>query len=1200
MGRSGLAPGDPERLGGYWLAGRLGQGGQGVVYDAYDETGRRVAVKVLHGDVAADPVLRNRFAREAAAAQRVASFCTARLIAAETTGPKPYIVSEYVEGPSLRRSVEMGGVFEGDRLMRLAVAIATALTAVHEAGVVHRDLKPDNVLIGPDGPRVIDFGIAKTKETSLSFPAQVVGTPPYMAPETLTAARVGPAADVFAWGATVLFAATGHSPFEADSVGAVMHRVLTREPSVDMLPEPLRSLAAAALDKDPEARPAARDLLLGLVGKGSGLLDEGARAAAGLRAPRSPDTVSRGLGAVAEDVYAALGPAGQEAVPRIMLRMVVPGDSGADTVRRAALSEFAPSDEPVLAAFIRAGLLFRDESTVRPAGAALLRAWPRLHSWLEAERTGLPIHRRLGEAARLWEEHGRKPGDLYQGTPLEIAREWATTGRHYVDLNALETRFLDEGTAATRRAVRRRRLFTTALATLTVVAVLAGLLAEQQRRAADAERTKVAARLDEAVARSLAGQAGRLRPVAPETARLLGVAAWRTAPVPEARTALLESAGQRETAAFTLPAGELPASVEDPPATVMDARGGRLAVVAGTEGRIWDLATRRQVSKITGIPRDVYGFQLSPDGTRLAMRGDRDRVWDGRTGRVTPSELSSDGFEALLAQWRDSGDGTLPRWFPETSAERWGSVSGDGRYGALVRYVTDIQVWDLNRRTMIGTVPEKGGWPSPASGDPAMYTEFSPDGRTLAVLSEPGVVKLYRPRESPEWPFMTLRYQPGENFGGMQFSGDGRFLAIGGGHEVTMWRIDHAAWAPYDGIRVLRHPLALADPEDVRFGPDDRTLVVGDGVSVRVLDVADLTRPKLATGGEGFLVDAAFSPDGSLLATLRVRNPRDYRSRTATLALWDTATGRRRARLTGPWADPDTDEFLPPAETNTDHRLAFSPDGRTLAVAGAEITLVDAASGKAAGTLARTGPRLLPGDPATLPKPDITLPAFDPAGRRLVAVDHDAIVSWDVAGRRQESATVLDRPEQGWGLAVRPDGGELSVFGDRGVSVAAITGAARPAFPATRKSAVLRYSGDGRTLLVGDPDGSVRLWDAGSRQVTDPPLRGHSELVTTTALAGNTLATGSRDDTVRLWDLTTREQVVALSGHTDDVVALAVTPDGTLLSAGRDGVIGRTDLDPGRVARAVCDRAGRTLTADEWARHVPGRPYRDVCTAAGP
>ncbi|MFI9595429.1 protein kinase [Nonomuraea sp. NPDC052265] len=131
------APGDPERVGAYWVAGRLGEGGQGVVYEAYDADGRRVAVKVLRG------ALGDRVDKEIRAAQQVASFCTAKLLHADTEAEPAYLVSEYVEGPSLRQDVREGGAFEGDRLRRPAIAVATALTAIHEAGVIHRDLKPD-------------------------------------------------------------------------------------------------------------------------------------------------------------------------------------------------------------------------------------------------------------------------------------------------------------------------------------------------------------------------------------------------------------------------------------------------------------------------------------------------------------------------------------------------------------------------------------------------------------------------------------------------------------------------------------------------------------------------------------------------------------------------------------------------------------------------------------------------------------------------------------------------------------------------------------------------------------------------------------------------------------------------------------------------------------------------------------------------
>ncbi|MEU4535805.1 protein kinase [Streptosporangium sp. NPDC023825] len=393
-----LIVGDPWRLGGYRLAGRLGAGALGVVYEGYGRGGERVAVTVLHGRPGGDAPA------EAAAARRVASSCTAGVLDADLDGPRPYIVSRYVEGPSLRRA---GRVFGGDDLRGLAAAVATALTALHDAGVVHRDLTPDNVILGGDGPRVIGFGTAPGRVTSLTATGLRTRVPSYTAPEVFTGGAAGPASDVFAWGGIVLYAATGEDPFAAGSLGAVMHRILSLDPDLGPLPRFLRPLAAAALAKDPRGRPAARDLLIALLsGSVSGsapdpgtaapragtdpgtaaLLRAGTEVAAGVRTACDDP----GLGALAESAYAALGPADRERAPAVFLRLVAIAPDGQPVAREARVPA---GSERVLRGF--AGLVAHRGKEASLVHQALPYAWPRLGEWIEADRARLVARERF-------------------------------------------------------------------------------------------------------------------------------------------------------------------------------------------------------------------------------------------------------------------------------------------------------------------------------------------------------------------------------------------------------------------------------------------------------------------------------------------------------------------------------------------------------------------------------------------------------------------------------------------------------------------------------------------------------------------------------------------------------------------------------------------------------------------------------------
>ncbi|MFI6502727.1 serine/threonine-protein kinase [Nonomuraea typhae] len=258
---SPLTAGDPETLGDYVLDARLGEGGQGIVYLARTRSGDQVAVKLLS---AGDAHTRARLARELEAMESIASFCTARVLDVSLDGSRPYVVSEFVDGPSLADRVSMRGPLRDGELERLIVGTATALAAIHAAGIVHRDFKPANVLLGPDGPRVVDFGIARA-EGAATMTSGLIGTPAYLSPEQIHGTPGAPASDVFAWAATMVFAANGASPFGAETMPAAMQRVLTLEPDLSALPVRLRGPIAAALSKDPARRPTARDLMVALV-----------------------------------------------------------------------------------------------------------------------------------------------------------------------------------------------------------------------------------------------------------------------------------------------------------------------------------------------------------------------------------------------------------------------------------------------------------------------------------------------------------------------------------------------------------------------------------------------------------------------------------------------------------------------------------------------------------------------------------------------------------------------------------------------------------------------------------------------------------------------------------------------------------------------------------------------------------------------
>ncbi|WP_206068490.1 WD40 repeat domain-containing serine/threonine protein kinase [Nonomuraea composti] len=1135
---SALIDGDPQRLGGYWLAGRLGAGGQGVVYEAYDPAGARVAIKVLSGDPAGHPGLRERMAKEAVSAQRVASFCTARVLDADLEGPRPYIVSEYVEGPSLRAA---GRVFAGDELHRLATAIATALTAIHDAGVVHRDLKPDNVLLGPDGPRVIDFGIARTLEMSLTSTGVVTGTPGYMAPEVFSGERAGPPADVFAWGAVVWFAATGRDPFAGEALGAVMHRVLSAEPDLSVLPGSLRGPVRAALAKDPARRPSARELLLGLV-SGDGSLDtphligaDGSLATSRLLSLGVDDgrrvavpAHDPALGVLAEDAYAALAPEDRELVPELFLRLVTVTDAGELALREPRRSELPDGVERVLAAF---PYLVSATDPVRLLRPALPLAWPRLRAWVEADRDGLAVHRRISAAAGRWQEHGRRDGDLFSGSTLDDALSWAAAGRRNITLTPAERDFLAAGAELTRRRSRRTRLAAMGLAVLLVVAVAAGGTAVWQSVTLAEQGATLTRQRDAAESARLAAAADAARDQDPVLGLLLSAAAGRLSPTDEARSSLVAALADPAVAAFRDP--------DTGPDVVrsLTPDGRSLVSVSSREVKVWDVATGRRAGGFTGLPgRRPRQVSVSEDGRLLAIVDDTGiTVRELSTGRQLGKRL--DAPEEVDVRAGFSGGRLLVTIGQGTSVLDWRSgrstalptmagaaVHPGGGYAVAGRELFALPSGKM-RPGFAGVCAACGSVPV-----------FSPDGRRLAVSDDTGLT-LYdtRTREALQsfdgWEFRAVPV----------FSQDGSLIA-GFGESVTVWRPDaeepllirrelegrasQAVFGP-GGLRYLSEDTVVTlRPSPPSDEPMDAVRLSGDGRSLAThrLDATDITvdgKSRPAGAVEAYDAGFAFSPGNGLLA---VRNGEEVTVR-------DTATWRELARLT-------------PGFGNTSEPNVALPTSRGLWTAGEKT---------------------------------FTLWSL-PGGRRLKDVPRPRLLGWAtgadgrLAGLDAERLQVVDL-ESG-----RPFGPPLSLPEQ----------AQDVWFSADLKRVAVNFSGK---VGVWDPATGARLgdWLRTDNAAWDGAF----------SLDGRLFAFAAQDKTLSLWDVERGRRVGPPIELADSARSLAFTSGpAELLAIGRGGRLTRLPTTVEGLAQAACARAGRDLTAAEWRRYLPDRPFERSCPSA--
>ncbi|WP_434587232.1 protein kinase domain-containing protein [Streptomyces sp. A5-4] len=1197
-----LLPGDPRQLGTFYLDGRLGAGGQGVVYEGYAADGERVAVKALHGVSDSD---RDMLRKETEAWRRVAPFCTAKMLHADLDGPIPFVVSEYVAGSDLRRTLDIGDPYEPEELRRLAIGVATALVAIHRAGVVHRDLKPENILLGPDGPRVIDFGIARIMEGTATA-GLPMGTLRYMPPERCRGEHGDGKVDVWGWAAVVVFAATGRHAFDGENALALTYQVSTHEPDTSMLAEPLRSLVAASLSKKPGDRPTSEQLLLSLVGRAD-LADVVRGAAPGI--PLKPDEPSRSE--VARVVYDRLGNTAREATPRVLLRLVAPGERAEDTLRSARRTEFSDGQTPeqvleeVLEAFTGAGILLWEGEKVALSSAALIRAWPRLRGWVEAERAGLGVHQRLSEASRAWDDHGHKKSDLLQGTALDRARDWAATGRRHLTLNDTERDFLDAGSGLARHRGRLRVLLSAVLSVLLVIAVGAATIAFDQRQTVSIQR-------DRATSAQVAGTAQSLRRTDPELGRRLAVASARLADSPESWSALLALRNQREDDALKLPG--FVATESD-----LDSTGQTYVAAAGTRVEFWNVQSRRKTGSYTA-PARVHQVDLSDDGRTAIVSTDDGytRLLDVSTARLRsthtyPTVKESTGLwpraalsplgTYLMAESIEATDTaiktTMAIWDTRTgrkfitmSSLGPVSFSADSSFSPDERILSVPDGAKGKRFTWFDThtkkklpVPLPYGVKAADIQGPAV---FSPDAKSVALTLKGGKINVFL-RHLKEPLGTELRGAEDPSAYPLHFSHDGRFLV----RNAIVWDTE-ALWASEPVMRYATtqsecHPLTA-----LRFTADNSKLRCAgtDGV-VRSLDIHAFTKPPESTGE--YYQASAVSLDRRTFAL----------SDGDGIEIWSTPSRTKRSTVTS----------VAGSRGHSVEEIQLSRDGRLLAVvADTQVEIWDTAKKKPAllGSLSILEKDKPDGAAQPYPFAPDKRVAFSPDNKSLavqvVKAQTNTLTFCDLTTMRQLRKVQADLgyPSNGGAVFFQPDG----------KSVIAAPNLGRVAFPSgrviTKGASTLEVdsiSDDGATIYTYPRRFRpyIRLWDARTLLPEGNDLRTGAvaaalstpEGATAASSDGRLFATVHQSGPhyqIKVWNSRTRTQLGApLTAYNDEIVALAFAPDGsTLTSVDKRGRFFTHGIAPAQLIRDLCAKSG-PLTEQEWKTHIPDVPYRKTC-----
>ncbi len=909
--------------------------------------------------------------------------------------------------------------------------------------------------------------------------------------------------------------------------------------------------------------------------------------------------VQGAIAKTAETVYReALSPEQQALARNIFLRLTELGEGTEDTRRRVAIAELTPRREQlqdvdeVLRTLADARLVVIGEGTVEVAHEALIRHWPTLRAWLDEDREGRLVHRRLTEAAQEWDATGRDSALLYRGTRLAGASDWA--GAHDSELNELEREFVRASRDAelreiesTRKRNRRLRILLAGALVALAGAVVASLLALDQRNAArdtaltaDAQRLGAEALTEDRLDRAL----------------LLARAGVELEETARTRSNLLASLLRAPHAVIGLLRGTADAEIF----TMAVSPDGRVLAIGQSEGTVttFDTSSRRKLGKYriggaigAGL---VQTLAFSPDGATLAVAGlptftDAAVVLDLLDARslqrrlrveLPPFPEPVDFVVASPAFASGRRDVLVLEGFPDGPAKsvllrvdaRTGDVQGtplrvggaaldllptrDGKRVFVPSAVDDstleIDVASLRvlRRHPVG----------------GFAGALSPDGRALALGSRDGSVRLLDLRSGDVRTFARV-HEAGVL--DMAFTPDGRTLVSSdfeGG--VLVWnaargRVSEELSAHRGAVWAVA---VSSDGRTVYTAGNDGRLLLWDLARDRRLVRPFAFRQKFedVQTPRGIAV----SPNGETLAVTE---------RGGVIDLFDTATLQRRRSVR--------------AMRGFAAAAAFSPDGRLLAVGGeqGDVTLWDARTLRPAGALSGL-------------EGTVQAVAFSPDGKSLAAAEvvgePPRLLLWNV--RRRTVTAEVDAPAT-TSLAFSPDGGKIALAAlEGGTEIREVRGGRLlERLPTQGLSRSVAFSPDGSLLAVGQFDGDGQLYSTETWKPLGRRLEAHTQRITAVDFSrdGRTLATSSSDGTVQLWDVETQEPVGSLLPvETDTFVSAAFSPSGSHLFAVSTGLRGiRLATNPEVWKRHACLVAGRDLTPREWRDALPGRPYRAVC-----